>query len=128
VVPNSQIEMVVKRVEDGRERWEACGDLKAQEGRALRPVDIHVVVRQGDVIVRGSVTVEVGGTEPIDWVCEVGEDGDGELVAGTPAIASAVAIAERENPPGLETLTWVQRVKVVTNREATKLGRFPTPS
>ncbi len=122
VVPNSQIDMVVRRKDDGRERWDVCGDLEREQGNASRPVELHVVVRQGDVIARGHTTVGFRR-----WVCEVVEDGDGELAAGSPAIASAVAIVEKEHPKGLETLTWVQRVKVVTERGADKPFDFPAP-
>jgi hypothetical protein len=121
VVPNSQIDMVVRRTVDGRERWDVCGDIHQEPGNADRPVELHVVVRQGDVIARGRETTNFGR-----WVVEVVEDGDGELVVGT-AIASAVAIVEKENPAGLETLSWVQRVKVVTKRGAPKPFDFPDP-
>jgi hypothetical protein len=121
-VPNSQIDMVVRRKDDGRERWDVCGDLEQEQGNASRPVELHVVVRQGDVIARGHTTVGFRR-----WVCEVVEDGDGELAAGMSAIASAVAIVEKENPKGLETLTWVQRVPVVTERGADKDITFPPP-
>jgi hypothetical protein len=118
-VPNSQIDMVVKREEDGRERWEACGDLEQGTGNASRPVDLHVVVRQGDVVARGHGTRDYGR-----WQLEVVPDGDGQLTPGT-AITSAVAIVEKERPPGLETLTWVQRVKVVERRGDDKPFQFP---
>jgi hypothetical protein len=108
-VPNSQIEMVVKGVEDGREGWLVCGQID-REGRPSRQVELTVIVRQGDVIARGHSTENFGR-----WSFPVCPDGDGQLTEGS-AIASAVAIVEKENPSGLETLTWVQRVKVMERR------------
>jgi hypothetical protein len=113
-VPNSQIEMVVKKTQDGRDRWFVCGDILPDPNRPSRPVDIHVVVRQGNVIARGHAIKPFG-----PWQFEVTPDGDGQLTLGS-AIASAVAIVEKENPSGLETLTWVQRVKVQESRGADK--------
>jgi hypothetical protein len=122
VVPNSQIDMVIRREEGGHKRWDVCGDIHSVTGNAPRPIDLLVVVRQGDVIARGREFVTFGR-----WRVKVVEDGDGELVPGTTAIASAVAIVEQESPPGLETLTWVQRVNVVTERGADKDITFPPP-
>jgi hypothetical protein len=119
VVPNSQIEMVVRELVEGRERWFVCGRIEKGEGNASRPVGLHIVVRQGDVIARGHSTQNFGR-----WVFEVVPDGDGQLTLG-PAIASAVAIVEKEGPSGLETLTWVQRIKVVGEREPPQDVPFP---
>jgi hypothetical protein len=122
VVPNSQIDMVIRRREDGVTRWDVCGDIHSQVGRAPGKIDLLVVVRQGDVIARGREFVNFGR-----WRVTVVEDGDGELTPGTTAIASAVAIVKEESLPGLETLTWVQRVPVVTERGADKDITFPPP-
>jgi hypothetical protein len=120
VVPNSQIEMVVKGDEDGREQWFVCGRIEAGTGRPEnRPVDLLAVVRQGDVTARGHATKPFGR-----WQFEVVPDGDGQLTVGW-AIVSAVAIVEKEGPPGLETLTWVQRVKVVEERGEPEDVPFP---
>ena len=54
-------------------------------------------------------------------------DDDWQLTLG-PAIASAVAIVEKEDPTGLETLTWVQRVKVVERRGEPQNPPFPRRS
>ena len=61
------------------------------------------------------------------WRVTVVEDGDGKLPPGTTAITSAVAVVAEQSPPGLETLTWVQRVPVVTERGADKDITFPPP-
>ena len=119
MVPNSQIDMVVKGDEDDRDRWFVCGDIAPGPGNAARPIGLHVVVRKGDVIARGHATRDFGR-----WRFEVVPDGDGQLTVGW-AIASAVAIVEKENPPGLETLTWVQRIKVVGEREPPQDLPFP---
>lgn len=118
MVPNSQIDMVVKGEEDGREGWFVCGDIAPGPGNAARPIGLHVVVRQGDVIARGHATRDFGR-----WRFRVVPD-DGELTVGW-AIASAVAIVEKENPPGLETLTWVQRVEVMEERGTDQPFDFP---
>ena len=68
---------------------------------------------------RGHATRDFGR-----WRFEVVPDGDGQLIAG-PAIASAVAIVEKENPSGLETLTWVQRVEVMEERGTDQPFEFP---
>jgi hypothetical protein len=109
VVPNSQIDMVVR--DDDGVHWNVCGDILPGDNRPRRKVDLTVVVRQGDVIARGHSTEDFGR-----WRFRVKPDGDGHLTAGRPAIASAVAIVEKGNPPGLETLTWVQRVGVMESR------------
>jgi hypothetical protein len=119
-VPNSQIEMVVKVVQDGRMKWFVCGDILPSHGKPSRQVGLHVVVRQGDVIARGHATKDFG-----PWQFEVVPDGDGQLKVGEPAIASAVAIVEREGPSGLETLTWVQQVRVMGERGTDKPFEFP---
>src|SRR5918993_701324 len=119
VVPNSQIDMVVRGDEDDRDRWFVCGDIAPGPGNAARPIGLHVVVRQGDVIARGHATRDFGR-----WRFEVVPDGDGQLTVGW-AIASAVAIVEKENPPGLETLTWVQRVEVMEERGTDQPFEFP---
>jgi hypothetical protein len=118
-VPNSQIEMVVKGDGDDHDRWFVCGDIAPEPGNAPRKVDLHVVVRQGDVIARGGATKDFG-----PWRFEVVPVGGGQLTVGT-AIASAVAIVEKESPPGLETLTWVQRVKVMERRGEDRPFQFP---
>jgi hypothetical protein len=120
-MPNSQIEMVVKRSGDGREWWDVCGNIELGPGRSSRPVEFLVVVRQGGVVARGHAT-----TSAEDWRFEVVPDGDGQLRVGS-AVASAVAIVESDRPPGLETLTWVQRVKVVEHRGADRPFEFPRP-
>jgi hypothetical protein len=118
-VPNSQIEMVVKGDVDGREGWLVCGRIEPGPGRAEnRKVGLYVVVRQGDVIARGDSREDFGR-----WAFEVRPD-DGQLTLG-PAIASAVAIVEKEDPTGLETLTWVQRVTVVETRGEPQNPPFP---
>ena len=122
MVPNSQIDMVIRRTEGGVTRWDVCGDIHSEDGRAPGPIDLLVVVRQDGVIARGRDLVNFGR-----WRVKVVEDGDGELTPGTTAITSAVAVVERASPPGLETLTWVQRVPVVTERGADKDITFPPP-
>lgn len=119
MVPNSQIDMVVRGEEDGREGWFVCGDIARGPGNAARPVGLHVVVRQGDVIARGHAKRDFG-----PWRFMVVPDDDGQLAVGS-AIASAVAIVEKENPPGLETLTWVQRVEVMEERGTDQPFEFP---
>ena len=121
MVANSQIDMVIRRTEDGVTRWDVCGDIHSEEGRAPGRIDLLVVVRQGGVIARGREMENFGR-----WRVTVVED-SGELTPGRTAIASAVAIVAKESPPGLETLTWVQRVPVVTERGADKDITFPPP-
>ena len=112
-MPNSQIDMVVKddRQESGDDRqergWVVCGRFKeGPDG----PVDVYVVVRQGNVVARG-VSRESG----TPWRFPVTVEG-GELDAGDKtAIASAVAIA-RANPSGLEVFTWAQRIPALERR------------
>jgi len=109
-MPNSQIDMVVGNDQVG---WQVCGDVDVPQGRR---VDIYVVVRQGDVIARGH---QVVSTSP--WQFPVVVEG-GQLDAGQPdgprktAIASAVAIT-REDPSGLESFTWAQRIPVQSERQ-----------
>jgi hypothetical protein len=106
VVPNSQIDMVVRHG-DG---WRVCGDFDKQEGRPDQDVDLYVVVRQGDVVARGHDVVSIRK----EWRFEVEPEG-GDFVVGQPAIATAVAIA-KEDPAGLEAFTWAQQVPVMQRR------------
>lgn len=119
MVPNSQIDMVVRH--DDGVRWNVCGDILRGDDRPRRKVDLTVVVRQGDVLARGHSIEDFGR-----WRFLVKPEGDGQLSPG-PAIASAVAIVEKENPPGLETLTWVQRIEVMERRGADR-PFVPPPS
>jgi hypothetical protein len=109
VVPNSQIDMVVR--DDDRVGWNVCGDVEQPPGQEDGRVDIYVVVRQGGVVARGHRVVSFGS-----WQFPVVVEG-GELVAGPDktAIASAVAITQ-EDAPGMEAFTWAQRVPVMERR------------
>ena len=120
-MPNSQIDMVIRRTDGAVTRWDVCGDIHPEQGRAPGPVDLLVVVRQGDVIARGRERVDFGR-----WRVTVVEDGSGTLTPGM-AITSAVAVVAEQSPPGLTTLTWVQRVPVVTERGVDKDFTFPPP-
>jgi hypothetical protein len=106
-MPNSQIDMVVKD-DQNPGKWVVCGRFKEDpDGQ----VDVYVVVRQGNVVVRG-----VSRQSDTPWRFPVTVEG-GELDAGDDktAIASAVAIAQG-NPSGLEVFTWVQRIRVLERR------------
>ena len=107
-MPNSQIEMVVKDTSH-TSGWRVCGRFKEDPDG---PVDVYVVVRQGNVVARGA-----SRESDQRWQFPVTPEG-GQLVdgVGQTAIASAVAIA-RGNPSGLEVFTWAQRIQVVTFRE-----------
>src|SRR5215217_6508423 len=114
-MPNSQIDMVVR--DDDGVGWNVCGDVEALPGRPDGRVDIYVVVRQGDVIARGHRVVPFGS-----WQFPVVVEG-GQLVAGPgkTAIASAVAFTQ-EDPSGLESFTWAQRIPVLPERPASGEG------
>ncbi|MDP9207996.1 MAG: hypothetical protein M3O65_05775 [Actinomycetota bacterium] len=111
-MPNSQIEMVVKGDEDGRERWFVCGRIEAGTGRAAsRPVDLLAVVRQGDVVARGHATRPFGR-----WVFEVVPEGDAQLTvtkqgaaADDRAVSSSLAILEEPRPGGFQ---WEQVLEI----------------
>jgi hypothetical protein len=51
-MPNSQIDMVVR--DDDGVRWNVCGDSQVPTERLDPKIDVYIVVRQGDVIARGT--------------------------------------------------------------------------
>ena len=101
-MPMSQIDMVVLVPPDHAE-LQVCGDFDPEVPASPSPAEVHVAIRQGDVIARGSA--ELRGTR---WRVHI--DRRTGLTEG-PAIACAVAFLEKD-PAGLETLSWVQRVHI----------------
>jgi hypothetical protein len=117
-MPMSQIDMVIFEQDDSH--LQVCGDFAPAIVDPAKPAEIHVAVRQGDVVARGS-----GQCDGANW--EVDAEAQGQLTPGS-AIACAVAIVEKE-PAGLETLVWVQEVEI---RHGKRVGvnvplDFPEP-
>ena len=102
-MPMSQIDMVVL-VPPDHSKLQVCGDFDPEIHESAKLAEIHVAIRQGDLILRGDTTCR--GT---NW--QVFIDAQPGLTEG-PAIACAVAFLEKD-PAGLETLSWVQRVQIM---------------
>jgi hypothetical protein len=95
----------------GRTRLAICGDLTGEEGKMLESAEIFFVVHQGAEVVRGRGKYDgrkewracVHLTQP-------------SLKLGK-AVAIGLVVAERDNPIGFTTLTWMQDIRI--------LGRLP---
>lgn len=101
-MPMSQIDMVVL-VPPDHAKLQVCGDFAPELHPLAKLAEIHVAIRQGDLIVRGDTTCQGA-----NW--QVFIDAQPGLTEG-PAIACAVAFLEKD-PGGLETLSWVQKVQI----------------
>lgn len=108
-MPMSQIDMVALQEGEDGTKLQVCGDFKREPeaGNAPKSAEIHVVVQQKDIVVRGHDTCDF---DEKGWEVHITE---GEQLTPGPAIAAAVAIVEKENPAGLEMLSWVQPVEVL---------------
>jgi hypothetical protein len=109
MMPMSQIDMVVFKQDDSH--LQVCGDFARTLGNSAKPAELHVVVRQGDIVARGD-----GECEGTNW--EVPVEAQGQHLTAGHAIACAVAIIEKEDPAGLETLSWVQEVEIIEGKRA----------
>ena len=118
----SQIDMVVWTDQE----LEVCGDLSpmAGEGNAASSTDpqsFTVVVRQGDRV------ATLHAARPFDretfefdpttgrWELKDTLGPQNQFEVGKPAVVSAVIVLKRE-PAGLETLSWVQPVTIMSER------------
>ncbi len=104
-MPMSQIDMVV--LIDGA-TLQVCGDFKPESGRPSKRPEVHVVVRQGDIVARGQRAVK---EDLATWTVEVATDQQQQFTTAS-AIACAAIIVEKE-PGGLEALSWVQEVTIL---------------
>ncbi len=103
----SQITMAVLPQDEDGMRLRICGDLTAEEGKMLESAEIFFVVHQDASVVRGR-----GTYLPT-------EDKWDACVHLTPpslklgkAVAVGLVVAERNNPVGFTTLTWMQDITI----------------
>jgi hypothetical protein len=102
----SQIDMVTL-VADGK--LQVCGPLKQETGDSPDDKAFFAVVRQDDLVAVGRGGI-VDSTE-FRWRIEVDEP-TGQAFQTGPAVASVTITLRKEDPPGLETLSWVQPVTI----------------
>jgi hypothetical protein len=110
----SQITMAA--LVQGGTRLAICGDLTAEEGRALESAEIFFVVRQDASVVRGRGTYRPGENE---WGACADLTGQ-PLKAGNAVamglvvaeIAMELVVAERDSAVGFTTLTWMQEITI----------------
>jgi hypothetical protein len=105
MMPMSQIDMVVSIDEA---MLKVCGGFQLDVGRPSKRPDVHVVIRQGDVVATGQRAVN---EDLSTWTVVVATDQQEQFTINTPAIACGVIIAEQERG-GLEALSWVQEVMI----------------
>jgi hypothetical protein len=104
----SQIDMVVWL--EGTKELQVCGNLEPRE-RAPEAAEILVVVRQDGNVARLHETRTYGS-----WELKVELGPERGFTIGR-AVASAVVILKQE-PAGLETISWVQPVTIMDKWEA----------
>jgi hypothetical protein len=111
----SQIDMVSLAedehgvLEDGK--IQVCGPLKLEkEDSSAEGGVIFAVVRQGNLVAAGR-----GPAKAPRWRIFVREPW-GQAFREGHAVASVTITLRLENPPGLETLSWVQPVKIKSPR------------
>jgi hypothetical protein len=107
----SQIDMVVWL--EGTKELQVCGNLEPRDGVASssEAAEILVVVRQGGNVAKLHETRTYGS-----WELKVTLGPQSEFTTGR-AVASAVVILKQE-PAGLETISWVQPVTIMDKWEA----------
>jgi hypothetical protein len=95
---------------------QVCGPLELETGDSSGDANIFAVVRQDNLVAAGSDTI----TGP-RWGIHVHEP-TGQPFRTGPAVASVTITLRKENPRGLETLSWVQPVKIKSPRQAPAAG------
>jgi hypothetical protein len=98
---------------------QVCGPLVLEGDDASGDAAIFAVVRQDDLVAVGRDTITAGR-----WGIHVVEP-TGQAFQTRPAIASVTISLRKENPPGLETLSWVQPVEIKSPRQAPATGPAP---
>jgi hypothetical protein len=108
----SRIDMVALHEETAPRQLQVCGKLELRDGNPPLPVEVYflVVVRQGDDVVPLRETKTVEHRED-DWKFLVDLKPQQQLTTTEPAVVSAVVILKQE-PAGLEVLSWVQPVRI----------------
>jgi hypothetical protein len=82
------------------------GDLKIDPEGLLSPeVEFRFLLAQGDVVVRG------GGRGTAGFWSGKTDAGQGDLEEGD-ALAIGLAFVARRDPPGYETFTWADRIRL----------------
>ena len=117
----SQIDMVVWR--DGIRKLQVCGNLEREDGTAPSSEEVQAflaVVRQGDKVAALHVA-QPFDPEEFQWAAGRWElkgtpSSEADLDANQHAVVSAVAVLNSE-PKGVETLSWVQPVTIVPERQ-----------
>jgi hypothetical protein len=117
----SQIDMVVWR--DGNQELQVCGNLQREDGTAPSSEEVQAflaVVRQGDKVAALHVA-QPFDPETFQWAAGRWElkgtpSSEVDLEANQHAVVSTVAVLNSE-PKGVETLSWVQPVTIVPERQ-----------
>jgi hypothetical protein len=110
MMPMSQIDMVVfkEATPPQASTLQVCGKFERRPGNAPAPTKgkVFVVVRQGDVVValHGETKNETR------WELHLTLKPEERLTVDQPALVSGAIVLQREGPPGLEIVTWVQEV------------------
>jgi hypothetical protein len=98
---------------------QVCGPLELETGDSSGDANIFAVVRQDNLVAAGSDTI----TGP-RWGIHVHEPTGQPFHTGH-AVASVTITLRKEDPPGLETLSWVQPVKIEGPRQPPAAGSPP---
>jgi hypothetical protein len=114
----SQIDMV-SLVNNEQGKLQVCGPLELGRGDSSEDGVIFAVVRQDDLVAVGR-----GPTNVPRWRIFVDEPA-GQAFRRGHAVASVTITLRQENPPGLETLSWVQPVEILPPRQVPAAGPPP---
>jgi hypothetical protein len=118
MMPMSQVDMVVFKEATPPERstLEVCGNFERRVGNAPAPAkgQVFVVVRQG-----GLVAALQGPTmNETRWELELELEPDQRLSTDQPVLVSGAIVLQREDPAGLDIVSWVQEVATIqTSRQ-----------
>ena len=105
----SQIDMLSLTNEQGT--LQVCGPLVLRSDESLHDDAFFAVVRQDDLVAVGHGGTRTSSTG-VRWKIMAVDPNGGAFQTG-PAVASVTITLRKENPAGLETLSWVQPVRIL---------------
>lgn len=105
----SQIDMLSLTDEQGT--LQVCGPLVLESDELPDDDAFFAVVRQDDLVAVGQGGTRASILGP-RWAIKA-EEPNGRAFQTGPAVASVTITLRKENPPGLETISWVQPVTIL---------------
>jgi hypothetical protein len=123
MMPMSQVDMVVfkEATPPAQSELEVCGNFERREGNAPAPAkgQVFVVVRQGDFV----AALQGPTKDERRWELERKLEPGQRLSPSQPVLVSGAIVLQREDPAGLEIVSWVQEVDTIqTSRQPVVAG------